>query len=609
MTAPLRLFWMMPEYPPDPGGIGTFASEVAPELARRGHTVQLLSTFGTEPLIEKFDGLVVQRAPIRRAFERGAPAEIARFRRQLADLKATFQPDVYQLCITDPTPILHLMTSEIAPAPTVLTLQSEVFDIFSTDGGNTLLSRLVEASTVITGVSGTVSRQAAVANPRAAHRIVTIRNAVTCGVNPTLLPGSQQLLAIARLVSQKGLDRLIRAMPAVVDRHPGARLDILGEGPERPSLEATIESLHLEHIVTLRGHVERHEVAEYLERAQLVVAPSVHEGLPFAVLEAALHGRPVIGSRIGGTDEAIEHGVTGLLIEQELLDNDPTVLADAIGSLLDDPQRAQAMGTAGRNRVDRHFSAATCVDSFERVYRAVTCPPVEVAIIIPAYNNSSHLAATLESVLRDLESTEATAQVLVVDDGSTDNTVDIASSFANRGVEVFLQPHLGTAMARNAGIALTSSTHIAHFDADDIWPLGRLAALLEPLEADDRLEAAFGAAVEFADADAPPNAAWSAEPRIVRSLTAGLIRRTAHDRLGGYRVDASATMTHDNLQWSTHAIARGLRYATVDQVVIRRRIHANNQSHKNPFTRTSSRVTLVKRALDARRASGELDSR
>lgn len=591
-----RPFWFLHEFPPDPGGIGTYAASLGPVLARLGHEMHLLVAFGG-PSRSEVDGVDIIREPMVEAFYSRSPREVLRIRRMVTSLKTECAPTLYHVHLSDPTPMLHLSTSTTAPAPTVLTLHNEMLSLFPASDPNSLMMRLIAGSRVITGVSAKATIEAAEAVPEYAHRMVAIPNGAVIPDETSPLPNNLNVLAVGRLSRQKAFDRLIRTMPTVLEQHPDAHLDILGEGEMRTELESLINDLGLDRHVTLHGHVERAAVPGFLARSQVVAAPSHHEGLPYALLEAAASGRPIVASDTGGINEIVVHGATGTLIKQADLDDDPTALGGAIATLLADPKLANQFGSAGRSRVEQFFSVESCARSYDHLYRAVTAAPVDLAVIIPAWNAARHLSMALESVLANTEPLDKSAQVLVVDDGSTDETSAIARRFADRGVELFRQPNLGSPMARNAGLALTNSKYVAHLDADDLWPSGRLAALLAPLESDSDLDAVFGRTVEFADPDAPTSAQWNESPVAVRMPTVGLLRRSAHDNGGAFE----ATRLHDQMGWSAQAIARGLRYSMIDAVVLERRIHATNQSHTRPFAGDLSRVAIVKAAMETRR--------
>ena len=596
---PSTVLWFLPEFPPNPGGIGTFAGAVSPVLARLGHDMHLLVGWGG-PSRESTAGVEVIREPLRSAFEKASPVEVMRVRRVVSALKSEIEPTLYHVHLSDPTPVLHLATESTAPAPTVLTLHNEMASLFSAEDPESLLARLMATARVTTGVSTTVIRQAGVAVPGLAHRLIVVPNGVEIIPEPPPLPSGSRVLAIGRLLPQKGFDRLLQAWPVVLDTHPDARLDILGDGPDRDLLQAMADDLDISTSVTLRGMVEREEVPGFLARSQLVVAPSRHEGMPYALLEAAAFGRPIVASRTGGIDEVVVDGETGVLVDQTAMDEHPATLGRAISLVLADSPLARRLGSAGRARVERYFSIDACARAYDRVYRAVTAPAVDVAVIIPAWNSARHLSQAIESVLANVASVGASAQVLVVDDGSTDRTFDVASSYTGEGVEVFRQLNAGTTMARNAGLALTNSRYVAHLDADDVWPDGRLEALMHSLETDATVGAAFGRVVEFADPDAPARARWNPDPVLVRVPTAGLLRRSAHDTFGGFDV---TRRNNDQLSWATSALARGLRYATIDEVVLRRRDHAGNQSHGRPFLQDRTRVAVLRASLAERRGA------
>lgn len=594
-------FWWLSEYPPDQGGIGTFASHVTPALARNGHRPTLLVCQGGPDDVTA-DGVRLVREPVRDAFESGNPAAIMRARRRVAELKGEAEAALYHVHITDPTPILHLATDDVAPAPTIVTLHNELLDRFPTDDEESLMFRLLDRSNIIVCCSATSARLNTSASPRFAHRIVAVPNGIPITHDQLPLPNAPTILGIGRLVEQKAFHRAIATMPHVLRSRPDAHLRIVGEGPERGRLEALVDELGLHDAVSLPGHIDRASMVDEFTAAQVVVAPSVHEGLPYALLEAAMFGRPIVGTDIGGISDVVTDGRNGVLVAQDAVDADDTALASALLAVLDSDELAASFAAAGRQHVQQRLSLEACVRGYEHVYRATAQPRVDVAVIVPAYNAERHLAATLDSILSDLEDPNlrhVSTQIIVVDDGSTDTTAAIAESYAERGVTTFSQPNLRGAMARNAGLALTNSEFVAHFDADDLWEPGRLRALLAPFEADggDDLDAVFGRVVEFADHDAPVRADVVTEPRSARMPTLGLIRRSAHDRLGGF----IPGQHNDQLGWSSLALGNGLRYTEIEAIGMRRRIHGTNLSHRFKFTSDTTRIDVIRRALAARR--------
>ena len=121
---------------------------------------------------------------------------------------------------------------------------------------------------------------------------------------------------------------------------------IVGDGPERGALETRIAQLGLGDRVHLLGF--RTDIPELLAGCDLFVLPSLFEGLPLSILEAMAAGKAVVATAIGGNDEAVVDGVTGLLVPPA----DPEALADALRTLLREPERRRRLGEAGRRRAE-----------------------------------------------------------------------------------------------------------------------------------------------------------------------------------------------------------------------------------------------------------------
>lgn len=166
------------------------------------------------------------------------------------------------------------------------------------------------------------------------------------------------ILSVGRLSKEKGHRYLLEAVAMA----PKALFVLAGDGPERASLEAQARALGVADRVTFLGH--RDDIPDLLASCDLFVLPSLFEGFSLSILEAMAAGRPVIASAVGGADEVIVNGETGLLVPQA----DPPVLARAIRRVLSDPALAQQLAAAGKARVHREFSAETMVQRTTRVY-------------------------------------------------------------------------------------------------------------------------------------------------------------------------------------------------------------------------------------------------
>lgn len=161
------------------------------------------------------------------------------------------------------------------------------------------------------------------------------------------LSGKRVLLTVARLAAQdryKGQDLTMRAMILLKDRFPDLAYLIVGEGDDRPRLEALARELGLADRVVFSGRLGEADLPAAYGLCEVFVMPSRGEGFGIAYVEAQAAGRPVLALRRGGAPEAMHEGETGLLIDRE----DPGELAGALTALLADPARARAMGEAGR---------------------------------------------------------------------------------------------------------------------------------------------------------------------------------------------------------------------------------------------------------------------
>lgn len=163
------------------------------------------------------------------------------------------------------------------------------------------------------------------------------------------------VVCVGRLSAQKGQDLLIAAWPSLTVAVPGAQLVLVGEGPDRPQLEAsTVEGLHL-----VGG---RDDIASWLTAADVVVQPSRYETLSLSLLEAMACGRSVVATAHSGAAEALGRS-DGPLVPME----DPSALARALTDRLRDPALAEAEGRANRQRAEDRYGHVAWADAMAAV--------------------------------------------------------------------------------------------------------------------------------------------------------------------------------------------------------------------------------------------------
>ena len=172
----------------------------------------------------------------------------------------------------------------------------------------------------------------------------------------------------ARYRPLKAHESLLRAWAKVMAERPDAYLACCGEDDtdRGERLRELVCDLSLAQNVLLLG--SRHDMDSFYRGLDLYVHPSSAEGLSNAILEAMSHGLPVVATSVGGTGEAIENGISGILVPP----SDPQALADAVLKLAAAPEVRRALGQAARDRVCRRFSIARMVQGYESLYvRAV----------------------------------------------------------------------------------------------------------------------------------------------------------------------------------------------------------------------------------------------
>ena len=184
--------------------------------------------------------------------------------------------------------------------------------------------------------------------------------------------GPNMIFACRQLFPRKGIRFLLEAAAQLKPRFPDLKVVLAGDGFERPELARLAADLGIEADVTFLGWVPNTELPPYYRAAAVSVIPSLEEGFGIPAAEAMGCEVAVVASDAGGLPEVVEDGVTGLVVPR----GDSTALAQAIGSLLADPERSRAMGQAGRARALRLFDWDQSAERFEQIYREVAARTV-----------------------------------------------------------------------------------------------------------------------------------------------------------------------------------------------------------------------------------------
>ena len=185
--------------------------------------------------------------------------------------------------------------------------------------------------------------------------------------SPAARPGPPVLLTVARLISRKGIDTVLRALPPLLKLAPSLEYWIVGNGPARPALENLARDLRIVSAVRFlsqeRMPISDSELPDIYRRASIFVLPAREEfqsaerspsveGFGIVYLEASASGLPVVAARSRGASEAVREGQTGLLVPPD----DPAALTQALSRLLGDANLCQRLGRAGRQWVKHEMN-------------------------------------------------------------------------------------------------------------------------------------------------------------------------------------------------------------------------------------------------------------
>jgi glycosyltransferase involved in cell wall biosynthesis len=220
-----------------------------------------------------------------------------------------------------------------------------------------------------------------------------------------------------------------------------------------------------------------------------------------------------------------------------------------------------------------------------------------ISVVIPVFNGAAHITEAIDSVIGQ---TLPPDEIIVVDDGSDDSTPDLIRRYEDR-VSYLRQPRQGPGAARQRGIRESKGEFLAFIDADDLWLPNKLQLQKHAFDENPSLDLVFGHMRQFLSAEIPAeNAArFACDDAIQPSplISCMLARRSAFDRVGPLRTDLKAEF----VDWYLRAQELGLRMRILDQLLVKRRIHASNFTRTNRDVRTEYLQTL-KASLDRRRA-------
>lgn len=225
-----------------------------------------------------------------------------------------------------------------------------------------------------------------------------------------------------------------------------------------------------------------------------------------------------------------------------------------------------------------------------------------VSIIIPVFNGEKYLREAIESILAQ---TYQTIEIIVVDDGSTDNSSGVAKSFAPP-VQYVYQNKSGIGAALNRGIELSGGCFLAFLDADDLWKEDKLMHQMAVLDDNPGVDIVFGQVKQFYSPELDENQRKRIRipANVIHGILKGsmLIKRDSFFSVGEFE---TKWKVGDFIDWYLRAMEKGLKNIVLNEVVTLRRIHAGNMGIRERKSQIEF-ARILKASLDRRRsAAGE----
>lgn len=386
----MNLLLLNYEYPPLGGGAANATQALARELAALGHGVWVVtSRFRGQPPEEAGDGFTIRRLPVwRRRMDRCTPAEMLTYIASgcwsSGSVAEAFHPDATLAFFGIPggpvawwlrrrRGIPYVVALRGGDVPGFMGKQMAAYHALT----RPIIRRLWLGSEAVVANSAGLADLARETLPGYPFRVIP--NGVDAdrfrprddSASPADTPASSdpvRLLFVGRISTQKSLDVLLHALAALERESSGTdwRLDLVGDGPEKPRLSALAESLGIADRIRWRGWALKPEMPGVYREADLFVFPSSDEGMPNSVLEALASGLPVVASRIRGTVDLVRDGREGFLHEP----GDVQTLSRAIAQLIQEPALRKQMAAAARLRAES-FGWNQVARQYEDVFRTV----------------------------------------------------------------------------------------------------------------------------------------------------------------------------------------------------------------------------------------------
>ena len=363
----MRVLYWTERFWPHIGGVEILSMQLIPALQKLGYEFKMVTSHSDLDLPDEevYNEISISRFHFLTSLTHKDLKQMLTVRKQLVNLKQTFQPDLFHIHFSGPSPLFHWQTSQAHAAPTLMTIHSLPSQ---RKQDQSLLVKTLRQADWINTVSSTMLSDLRELVPEIVPRSSVIYNGLQMPDTPPkpLSFKEPRLLCLGRLVKWKGFDLAIAAFALLTKRFPTARLVIAGDGPAKTDLERQAQELGIQDGVEFTGWIEPEKVPDLMNTATLVLILSrTEETLPVVALQAAQMARPVVATEMSGLPEIVIHQQTGVLVEPD----NSTELAGAIADLFLDPERTTEMGQAARSQAQKRFGMNSWVNAYDAVYQ------------------------------------------------------------------------------------------------------------------------------------------------------------------------------------------------------------------------------------------------
>lgn len=359
----MKILIINSEYPPIGGGAGNASAYIARGLANLEHEVVVVTAFFTgQPRLEVQDGVTIYRIPsMRKRLDRSGVIEQIAFILSASKWAIDFvsknkdKVEVSLAFFGIPSGVISWLLKKLFKIPYIVSLRGGDVPGFRPYDFKIVHQVMSPFLRVIWHDAGQV-----IANSVGLRKLASIFDAsieipvIPNGVDvfyysmPKRTFSIPQIFSVGRVVYQKGFDVGLRALAEL--KHLEWEWYIAGDGPQLQTLKSLANELGVSERVHFLGWQSRSELLQWYHKVNLFLLPSRHEGMSNAVLEAMACGLPVIATRIAGSEELVEHGVSGYLVNSE----DVNSLKENLQMLFLNFNKAQTMGHASRHNAETY---------------------------------------------------------------------------------------------------------------------------------------------------------------------------------------------------------------------------------------------------------------